>query len=98
MNHGQDSGCYSFPVIWVKAGGPGFPIRTRISAGVTEQKLKPGIPPELVGPQIPIPNCIISGPRDELEALITFPQSFLRLALCGDVAETPDPADAAPCD
>ena len=65
------------PVVGMQTIGPGFKPRLEFAGLVAKESEERLVPPERVRGDVPVPNRVIGGVGDELEALLTFAQRRL---------------------
>src|SRR5439155_920808 len=73
-------------VLRVDARGPRVDERADLGRVVAEHAAEVVVPPKLVGEEVPVPDHVVGGARDDLEALQALLQALLGLEARGDVA------------
>jgi hypothetical protein len=80
----------AFPVFGMYVLVPPVPVIFHRLGRVTEDTLDAFVPPYAVGVEIPVPDGVVGGPGDQLEAFFAFSKRSLRISPLGDLAFVDD--------
>ncbi len=94
VDQSMDAVDYAGLVLGMNRVVPGFDSRSDFVGPVTEQRLVPLVPPDAVGGEVPVPDCVVGCPGNDPEPLHIAEQDVVgALALDGNAGERCDGLD-----